>query len=56
MSQKQFLMKITKRDKNIKEEVESEIIGIIKVIKNNLKQRIINSYENVTKEGSYLKE
>ena len=49
MSQKQFLKKKTKRDKNIKKEEESIIIGIIKVEKDNLKQRIINSYENSKK-------
>ena len=46
MSEKKFLKKKTKRDKNIKEKEENVIIGIIKVVKNNYKQRIINSYEN----------
>ena len=55
MSQKQFLKEEAKRDKNIKEEEESVIIGIIKVVKNNFKQRIINSYENAKKEDKYLK-
>ena len=55
MSQKQFLKKKTKRDKNINEEEESIIIGIIKVVKNNFKQRIINSYENAKKGNKKLK-
>ena len=42
MSQKQFLKKKTKRVKNIKEEEESVIIGIIKVKKDNLKLKIMN--------------
>ena len=54
MSQKQFLKKKTKRNKNIKKEEESIIIGIIKVEQDNLKQRIINSYENAKKEAKYL--
>ena len=54
MSQKQFLKKKTKRDKNIKEEEESIIIGIIKVLKDNLKQRIINSYENYKNEYNFI--
>ena len=67
MSQKQFLNKKTKRNKIKKEEEKNEnenvkdekmkeikdniIIGIIKVEKNDLKQKIINSYENAKKEN-----
>ena len=55
MSQEQFQKKKTKRNKNIKEGEESAIIGIIKVAKDDLKQRIINSYENVKKENKYFR-
>ena len=44
----------SKRDKNIKEKEENVIIGIIKVVKNDYKQRIINSYENAKKEEDEL--
>ena len=69
MSQNQYLNKKTKRDKIIKKGKENEkvnnkvekmkeikniIKGIINVEKNNLKLRIINSYENAKKEENYL--
>ena len=70
MLQNKFLNKKTKRDKIIKKGKENEkennkdekmkeiknniIIGIISVEQNNLKLRIINSYENAKKEENYL--
>ena len=38
----------------MKEIKNSIIIGIINVVKNNLKLRIINSYEKAKKEENYL--
>ena len=44
-----------KKNEDNKEELkENIIIGIIEVEKNNLKQKIINSYENVKREEPYL--
>ena len=70
MSQNKFLNKKTKRNKIIKKGKENEkennkdeimkeiknniIIGIINVEENNLKLRIINSYENAIKENNDL--
>ena len=53
MSQKQFLKKKTKRVKNIKEEEESVIIGIIKVKKDNLKLKIMNPLYKVYEDYAY---
>ena len=67
MSQKQILNEKTGSDKVVKKEKESEkdekvkeikiniIIGIINAVKNDLRLKIINSYENAKTESNYLR-
>ena len=48
--------KYNKQDNNIEENLDNIIIGYIKIEKNNLKTRIINSYENVKYEDKNKKD